>query len=311
MNSNKENTTIAPVYLAKADNAISQMTGVSGSRTARAIGVASGAASGASERAGQTAEKIGDISTQVQGIAEGLLPGAERVSGDAAHVRQIGDQNLDASKPWLQQSAGLLRMDENAGGMSGEFAKLYKQLDPELQITLAAGDARRETQKQTDSAVRSLQRAGVSPTASALANIRERATASVAALVSAVKTKARQSGVEMQLAALEKGITMAINQSGVGQHFVDAATNDIVHASQMEGVAGQIRSAAAGIYGSSATLLSNAQQLVQAAANGEISAGSLEVSAANSMVQAFATAAEYYSTQASSMRALDEGGSGI
>jgi hypothetical protein len=47
---------------------------------------------------------------------------------------------------------------------------------------------------------------------------------------------------------------------------------------------------------------------VQAAAAGKIQASNVQVSAAQAAIQAFATAAEYYSTQASSFRGLDEEG---
>jgi len=303
------NNSIAEDYLTKADNAISSMTGAAQGATSGAR-AAVGSAASARASAESTATKIGETASTMQGIAGGLLPIADRVEGDAAAVRGIAGQNLDMSKPWFQQSEGLLNMDEKAGGISGEFASLYKQLDPELQMALAASDARKEAQSQTNSAVRSLQRAGVSPTASALASIREKAANQTAALVASVKTKARQSGVTMQMDALGRGISMAIAQSGVGQKFTEDATSAYASASQMENISGSLKSGAASIYGSSANLLSNAQGMIQAAANGEISANSTQISAAQAVVGAFATAAEYYSIQASSFRGLAESGDG-
>jgi len=223
-------------------------------------------------------------------------------------VRGIAGGNLAYSADWLRQAEGLRNMDENAGGISGEFARLYKQLDPSLQMSLAASDARKESQAQMDSAVRSLQRAGVSPTAAALATIRERAAASTAALVAAVKTKARQSGITMQMDALEKGVSLAIAQAGIGKQFTDSATEGYKSAAQLEQLSGSLKTGAASIYGSSASLLADAQNLVQAAAAGKIQASNMQVSAAQAAIQAFATAAEYYSTQASSFRGLDEEG---
>jgi hypothetical protein len=225
-------------------------------------------------------------------------------------VRNIAGGNLAYSADWLKQAEGLRNMDENAGGISGEFAKLYKQLDPALQMSLAASDARKQSQAQTESAVRALQRAGVSPTAAALATIRERAAASTAALVAAVKTKARQSGITMQMEALEKGVSLAIAQAGIGKQFTDSATEGYKSAAQLEQLSGSLKTGAASIYGSSASLLADAQNLVQAAAAGKIQASNVQVSAAQAAIQAFATAAEYYSTQASSFRGLAEEGGG-
>ena len=305
-----KNNSLAGAYLARADNAIASMTGAG----AAAASGASSAATVAADRAGVSADaaagKINQTADTMRGIAGGLLPVAERVEGDAATVRTIARTNLDSAAPWLQQSEDLLAMNEAGGGMSGEFARLYRQLDPALQMSLAASDARKEAQAQTDSATRSLLRAGVSPTAAALASIREKALAQTTALVAAVKTKARQSGISMQMEALERGVTMAIAQAGVGREFTNSATAGVVSAGQLEQLSGSLRTGAANIYGSSANLVAEAQNLVQAAAAGKIQASSLQVSAANAMVQAFATAAEYYSTQASSFRGLDEEGGG-
>ena len=304
------NSSIAEKYLAQADSAIASMTGAGSAAASGATSAAFAAADKAAKAADTTAGKIGETVSMMQGIAGGLLPQADKISGDASTVRGIAGGNLAYSADWLRQAEGLRNMDENAGGISGEFAKLYKQLDPSLQMSLAASDARKEAQSQMDSAVRSLQRAGVSPTAAALATIRERAAASTAGLVAAVKTKARQSGITMQMEALEKGVSLAIAQAGIGKQFTDSATEGYKSAAQLEQLSGSLKTGAASIYGSSASLLADAQNLVQAAAAGKIQASNVQVSAAQAAIQAFATAAEYYSVQASSFRGLAEEGGG-
>ena len=303
------NSSIAEKYLTQADNAIASMTGAGSAAASGATSAAAAAANKAAKAADATAGKIGETVSTMQGIAGGLLPQADKISGDASTVRGIAGGNLAYSADWLRQAEGLRNMDENAGGISGEFAKLYKQLDPSLQMSLAASDARKESQAQMDSAVRSLQRAGVSPTAAALATIREQAAASTAGLVAVVKTKARQSGITMQMEALDKGVSLAIAQAGIGKQFTDSATAGYKSAAQLEQLSGSLKTGAASIYGSSASLLADAQNLVQAAAAGKIQASNVQVSAAQAAIQAFATAAEYYSVQASSFRGLAEEGS--
>lgn len=304
------NSSIAEKYLAQADNSIAAMAGAGSAAASGATSAAAAAAEKAAAGADKTVKQIGETVDLMKGIAGSLLPQADKISGDASTVRNIAGGNLAYSADWLKQAEGLRNMDENAGGISGEFAKLYKQLDPALQMSLAASDARKQSQAQTDSAVRALQRAGVSPTAAALATIRERAAASTAALVAAVKTKARQSGITMQMDALEKGVSLAIAQAGIGKQFTDSATEGYKSAAQLEQLSGSLKTGAASIYGSSASLLADAQNLVQAAAAGKIQASNVQVSAAQAAIQAFATAAEYYSTQASSFRGLAEEGGG-
>ena len=305
------NSSIAEKYLTQADNAIASMTGAGSAAASGATSAAAAAADKAAAGADKTVKQIGETVDSMKGIAGGLLPQADKISGDASTVRGIAGGNLAYSADWLKQAEGLRNMDENAGGISGEFAKLYKQLDPDLQMSLAASDARKESQAQTDAAVRSLQRAGVSPTADALASIREEAAAQTTALVAASKTKARQDGISMQMEALEKGVSMAIAQAGVGKQFMDSATEGYKSAAQLEQLSGSLKTGAASIYGSSASLLADAQNLVQAAAAGKIQASNMQVSAAQAAIQAFATAAEYYSTQASSFRGLDEEGKAL
>ena len=171
---NDEKNALSRDYLNKADNAIASLTGAAQGIASGASNQAYSAAGKASAAANVTAEQMGGIASTMQGIAGGILPLADQVGKDASAVRGIAGQSLDMSRPWFQQSEGMLQMDDKVGGISGEFAKLYKQLDPGLQMSLAASDARRESQAQSDSAVRSLQRAGVSPTAAALASIREK-----------------------------------------------------------------------------------------------------------------------------------------
>lgn len=295
-------------YLGKADNAISAMTGAATAAQSGAGSAATAAANKASKTAQSAAAKLNETAGVMTGIAAGMLPNAAQAEQDATSVRTIAGTQQASASPWLAQSSGFMNLDEASGGMSGEFSRLYKQLDPSLQMALAASDARTEQQAQTDSAVRALQRAGVSPTAAALASIRSRAAANTAALVAAVKTKARQSGVMLQMDALEKGVALAVESAGVGKSFMDAATSGFVSAAQLESTAASIKSGAASIYGSSASLVADAQNLIQAAANGQISASSLQVNAANAVVNAFTTAAEYYSTQASSMLGLAQEG---
>ena len=157
------NSSIAEKYLAQADSAIASMTGAGSAVASGAASAAAAAADKAARAADTTAGKIGETVSTMQGIAGGLLPQADKISGDASTVRNIAGGNLAYSADWLKQAEGLRNMDENAGGISGEFAKLYKQLDPALQMSLAASDARKQSQAQTESAVRALQRAGCPP----------------------------------------------------------------------------------------------------------------------------------------------------
>lgn len=304
MTTNNTIDALAGSYLNRADNAIASMTGAAQTAVQGAGNAGVAAAASAASSATQAAGTLNTTAGKMTRLADSTLPAADRIAGDAATLRRAGAASTAQAQPWLQQSQGLLNMDANAGGLSGEFVNLYQQFDPTLQMALAAADARSETQAQSESAVRALQRAGVSPTADALSSIRQRAMDTSAALVAAVKTKARQTGISLQLDAIQRGVAMAIQQAGVGETFMRDAANEVASAAQAEQSGASIRQGAASIYGASGNLVSNAQQLIQAAANGQISANAAVIQANTALVNSFATAAEYYSTQASSFRGL-------
>lgn len=304
-----KDSSLAGAYLTKADNAIGAMTGAA-QDAARSGYTGVAAADAAAARAQTAATDLTTTAGQMKAIADASLPGAERITGDAATLREQGAASTALAQPWLKQSKGLLDMDENAGGMAGEFVSLYKKFDPGLQVAQAAADARSESEAQTSAAMRALQRAGVSPTADSLAKVRQRAMETSTALVAAVKTKARQAGVSLQMDAIQKGLAMAIQQAGVGESFMKDAATEVASAANAEQGAASIRQGAASIYGASGNLVANAQQLIQAAANGQVSANASVIQAHTAVVNSFATAAEYYSTQASSFRGLAQEGSG-
>lgn len=310
MGSTNKNQALSGAYLAKADNAIASLTGEAQAAVLGAGAAGIRAADAAAASAGHASNQLNQTAGQMRGIADSMLPSAGRIEGDAATLRQAGADSRALAQPWIRQSQGLLAMDEGAGGLSGEFATLYRKLDPTLQMAQAAADARGESEAQTNAAVRALQRAGVSPTASALATIRQRAMDRSTALVASVKTKARQAGISLQMDALQQGLTMALQQAGVGESFMRDAASNIASASQAEQGAAAIRQGAASIYGASGNLVADAQNLIQQAANGQISANSAQVQAHTALVNAFTTAAEYYATQASSFRGLAQEGAG-
>jgi len=305
MSNSTSDKSLAKAYLTKGDNAINSMTTAATSGTvAAATGVT--AANKAADSAATTADKLNAGAASMKALADSSLPNAARIESAASTLSTAAANNTALAQPWLRQSQGLLAMDETAGGISGEFASLYRKFDPTLQAAQAAANARSETQAQTDSAVRALRRAGVSPTASALADIRKRAIDSSAALVAAAKTTAMQTGISLQMEALQRGLGMAIQQSGVGESFLKDAASNTAAAATAEAGAASIKQGVASIYGSSENLVATAQQLIQQAANGQIAANSEFATANTALVNSFATAAEYYSAQASSFRGLEE-----
>lgn len=262
----------------------------------------------ANRAAGASADQIHAAGTEVGRIAGSMTPIIGAVRGDAATLRGQGAELSGLAQPWLNSAEGLLTGDRNAGGTTGEFWNLYDQLDPELQMSLAASDARNETGAQTESAIRSLTRAGVSPSAAAIGALRTKLTQQTSALVSSVKTKARQAGVQLQLGALESGLKLAMQQAGVGEAFMRDSVTATGAASEAEGRAGQLTGTQGSLYGEMGRLEASSAETRLGGINAETQAASVLQRANESWQQSYTTAAEYYSTQASSFLGLIQAG---
>ena len=260
--------------------------------------------------ANEAADRIHAAGDNVAESARALDPAIDAVRGDAASLRSEAEEARRRAQPWLDSSEDLLNMNRGAGGTTGEFWRLYDQLDPDLQMSLAASDARNETQAQTESAVRALTRAGVTPTAAAVASLRTKLANSTSALVTSVKTKARQAGVTLQMGALEKGLQMALQQSGAGEALLRDSVNAYASAAGAESEAGNLRVAQGDLFGKQGALEAQGGQLRLDAANTGVNAGSAIQRAYQAWGESFAVAAEWHSAQASSLLALLQRGAG-
>jgi hypothetical protein len=262
----------------------------------------------ANDAANVSADRIHAAGNNVVRAAEELNPIIAATRGDAATLRTRGQDLTKEAQPWLTSSRDMLGMNRDAEGSAGEYWKLYDQLDPDLQMALAASDARNESAAQTESAVRSLTRAGVSPSASAIGALRARLTQQTAALVSSVKTKARQAGVQLQLGTLEAGLKLAMQQAGVGEAFMRDSVTATGAASDAEGRAGSLTATKGDLYGKGGALEASAADIRLSGANTEAQAASVLQRAYESWGNSYTTAAEFYSTQASSFLGLIQSG---
>lgn len=320
----REDARVAKAAKKKADDR-AEALGVVGTQSALATGsvnaavnaarggvsaaslVASDAA--AASRAAQSAARgINNSAGQVAGAAGDMNPIIDSLRGDAATQRQTAADLASQAQPWLENSQSMLGMDATADGTTGEYWRLYGQLDPELQMSLASADARNESQAQAASAVRSLTRAGVSPSAAAIGELRTKLSNQTAALVASVKTKARQAGITMQMGVLENGIKIGMAQAGVGEAFMRDNVTATSAASGAEAAAGGLVGQQGSLYAKSGELQVTAASTGIAGVGAQIAAQNAYQNAVNNWDASLRMAGEYYSTQASSMLGLVQEG---
>ena len=259
---------------------------------------------------------------QLGGFADNVMQTAGEVGETADIFRQFAaSMERDAvfaranALPWLNAGNDLLSMDPNAGGMAGEFARLYNQMSPDAMAAGAATSTRKAADVAQKDLLMSLARRGISAgsgaVAAALGKIKEREEASVAAMM----TAARKTGLSLQADALKSGFAMALEASGMGKAFSDEAINATMAASDAQGKAtaalaskGSLEAQAANIiatqgnmYAASGNLAMGIASNVNDAATGRASA---RTAAANTQVNAQAVAADYYSTQGGSLLSM-------
>jgi len=275
----------------------------------QAIGAATGAA-----QAGVTAAQGAQIqnsarSAQILADAEALRgTTAPAIRQDAATQRgyagqfaEMADTARTQAQPWMATGTDILSLNPSAGGIAGEWVKNYNALSPESLVSFAASDAQRSIDNTRAQMTRTLARSGVSPSSPAFAAALAQTKKYEQALLSGVKTRARLLGMKEQASALQSGLQMAIGSTGVGQQFTQQALSAMSGASGATGAATTAERAAG-------------EAVAQAGGLGAQAAGittqgvSTLVGANSALAQVQQSAADYYSTQASSVLGLMQSG---
>ena len=275
--------------------------GTRGTQDALFVGKQSGASLSESARnvsgyAGATAQSAGKLSA----LGDTLTRDAAMLRGEA--------------QPWLQQGGDMLGMKPTTG-MGAEWQRLYDSMSPDALTSFATTSTAQSADAARGETIRTLTRMGVSPGSGAMTESLARIKKAEQALLSSVKTQAHVLGLDKQREALAQGLSMALSMSGFGANLMSGATTATQAATQAEQAAG-------GAMASAGSLESTSGQLHQAAGQLAISLGNMNQDSARTAIQAFAAqtgagqkavnalvnathiAAQYYSTQASSLLGL-------
>ena len=263
----------------------------------------------------ETAGQLGGFADNVMQTAGEVGETADIFSQFAASMERDAAFARANALPWLDAGNDLLSMDPNAGGMAGEFARLYNQMSPDAMAAGAATSTRKAADVAQKDLLMSLARRGISAgsgaVAAALGKIKEREEASVAAMM----TAARKTGLSLQADALKSGFAMALEASGMGKAFSDEAITATMAASDAQGKAtaaltsrGSLEAQAANIVSTQGNMYAAAGNLAMGIAanvnDAAIGRAGARTAAANTQVNAQAVAADYYSTQGGSLLSM-------
>lgn len=210
----------------------------------------------------QTAQEVKDTYAK-------LGPIAALLGGYGKDLWNQGSALAVIANSIFGQGNSILNMDPNAGGIAGEYMKMFSYLSPERYVSQAASDVQAAYQNQLGQAERDLSRRGVSSTSGAFGALRRQAMQLAAVASVAAKQRARQIGIDEQKSWLGN-ITNAANT--------------------LFGVANTTQQNALGSQTAAVTAQGQAADAIAAQGQGYAQAGSLQQSAG----QLFASAASIY-----------------
>ncbi|MBQ3747474.1 MAG: hypothetical protein II863_08710, partial [Kiritimatiellae bacterium] len=160
-------------------------------------------------RMNEQGELVSGIADDVRGTYDKLSPIAALLGGFGQGLWNEGEYLSSQAKDIFGQGAGLVGLNPAAGGLAGEYIKLWRALSPDRFVSQAASDTQSSVQNALAQSERELARRGVSATSGAFGALQRTATQLLATSLAAAKTKARQMGFDQQAAQLDKMVSAA------------------------------------------------------------------------------------------------------
>lgn len=283
---------------------------------------------------GQTSEKVNGSITNVQDYAKKVAGVAPNIANSATAVKEYAGKvsNVaDSLTPYAQamkdyassvygQGSTLVNQGNSILGEWAKFAPLIDKytkslgnISPDRYVAMAAADVQSAYQNAQGQNQRALSRMGVDPSSGAYQAQKAQWDQALATALAGAKTRARQQGLNDQVAQLAQGL-------GVGQNLVQSgadigtqgaglitqaggllgeASNVVSSMGSLYSTAGQLEGAAGGLYGQEADIYQAAGSLEQAAGQLAIQLNASSLDATKMLQDAYDNAAQFYATQAS------------
>lgn len=244
---------------------------------------------------GDAAAKVGATADTVENEANALKPYADQLTQYASQLWNEGSSVFGEGSGLVDMGNQLLNLDENAGGLMGQYIKSLKGLDPRRYVAQAAADVQGSFDNAKGQLTRELSRSGATLSSGAAQAQKRLLAQTYAATLAGAKTRAWQAGANEQLTANRNALSDAMDiikqgtdtqtaganiQKAGASTETDAAT---VQKGVVEGVtaAGQLRKQAGDLEAEKAGALSQAASAQGKAGDLYASAGDLAAKQAN------------------------------
>ena len=222
---------------------------------------------------------VGKTAEQVLAESEALKPYADQLQQYAGQLWNEGTSIFGQGSDIVGLGQGILDLDENAGGIIGQYVKSLKQFDPRRYVAQAAADVQGAFDNTKGQLSRELSRSGVNLSGGAALAQKRLLAQTYAATLAGAKTRAWQTGATEQLNANRTALSdaMALLKQGTDTQAQGAQV-------QQTGVSAQ--DAAAGVQANVVSGKAKAGDLQTQAGQLKTQAGQLQKSAADTQAQA-------------------------
>ena len=222
---------------------------------------------------------VGRTAEQVLAESEALKPYADQLQQYAGQLWNEGTSIFGQGSDIVGLGQGILDLDENAGGIIGQYVKSLKQFDPKRYVAQAAADVQGAFDNTKGQLSRELSRSGVNLSGGAALAQKRLLAQTYAATLAGAKTRAWQTGATEQLSATRTALSdaMALLKQGADTQAQGAQV-------QQAGVSAQ--DAAAGVQANVVSGKAKAGDLQTQAGQLKTQAGQLQKSAADTQAQA-------------------------
>lgn len=265
--------------------------------------------SAVADNIGKQAGVVSDYAGKISNVAQSLTPYAQAMKDYASSVFGQGQTLVD-------QGNQLLGTWSNFAPLVGKYTSALGSLDPNNQVSMAAHDVQSSFQNTQGQNARALSRMGVDPSSGAFQAQKAQWDQALATALSGAKTRARNKGLQEQIAALAQGLNMGSGLTQAGAQIGGQGTNAMTQAGDMLGgaanilnqqgglfgAAGQMESTAGGLMNSQADIFKGNAALQQSAAQLMLNLGAQtqqqQMQAQQLLQSAYNTGMQYYSSQA-------------
>lgn len=228
------------------------------------------------------ADNLGVTANKVQAEVDALKPYTDQLNAYAGQLWNEGTSMFGSGTELVDLGSGLMNLDENKGGIIGQYVSNLKKYDPSSKVAMAAADVQKSFDNAKGQLGRELSRSGLTLSSGAALAQKRLLSQTYAATLAGAKTRTYNGAISEQTSALRTALadSLSMIKQGTDTQAQGATVQNMgVSAGksaadvQSNVVAGHAK--VADVQSAAATARTNAASVQKSAADAMASAGTL------------------------------------